>query len=161
MNEFHPNSSQFWESWKIFKRKRFGNILTDNALWRKTINYCIFGCAWIKIICKQYDMEIPLPKNKTKTIMEKMNDKTISPLGFAIRGYLRWGFIILLIISGHRPWCSETADCKSTVTETLFQYRTKDNRNSPIKSNSYENILFINSMYGHVIFYDTDGAESV
>ena len=34
-------------------------------------------------------MEIPLPKNKTKTIMEKMNDKTISPLGFAIRGYLR------------------------------------------------------------------------
>ena len=39
-------------------------MLTDNALQRKMINYCIFGCAWIKIICKQYDMEIPLFKTK-------------------------------------------------------------------------------------------------
>ena len=28
------------------------------------INYCMFGYAWIKIICKQYDMEIPLFKTK-------------------------------------------------------------------------------------------------
>ncbi len=39
-------------------------MLVVNILQRIMINYCMFGYAWIKIICKQYDVEIPLFKTK-------------------------------------------------------------------------------------------------
>ena len=55
---------------------------------------------------------------------------------------------------------AEAGKVITNVQETLFHYRTRDNRIFPIKSNRYENIFF-NSVYGHVIFYDTDGTESV
>ena len=48
--------------------------------------FIFLGQGWTRFPLKLVWWFLYLPKNKTKTIMEKMNDKTISPLGFAIEG---------------------------------------------------------------------------